>query len=66
MKLCDFLGPWPPQQDILLYKVDPRIPFYEGPIGKLRYPQLKGLHVVLVEYSMNEILIKVKDMVAHG
>lgn len=66
MKLCEFLGPWPPQQDILLYKVDPRIPFYEGPIGRLRFPQIKGYNVVLVEYSMNQILIKVKDMVAHG
>ena len=66
MYLYDFLGPWPPQQEILLYKVDPRIPFYEGTIGKLRYPYLKGLVVVLVEYSMNQIMIKVKDMVQYG
>ena len=66
MYLYDFLGPWPPQQEIILYKVDPRIPFYDGPIGKLRFPQLKGLAVVLVEYSMNRIYIKVKDMVSHG
>lgn len=66
MKLCEFLGPWPPQQEILLYKYDPRIPSFDGPIGKLRYEQCKGLNVVLVEYSMNRIYIKVKDMVAHG
>lgn len=66
MKLCDFLGPWPPQQEILLYKHDPRIPWFSGPIGRLRYEQCKGLYVVIVEYSMNQILINVKDMVAHG
>lgn len=66
MKLCDFLGPWPPQQEILLYKVDPRIPWFSGSIGRLRYEQCKGLNVVTVEYSMNQILIKVKDMVARG
>lgn len=63
MRLCDFLGPWPPQQEILLYQYDPRIPSYEGPIGKIRYEQVKRLNVVLVEYSMNQILIKV---VPHG
>lgn len=63
MRLCDFLGPWPPQQKIVLYQHDPRIPSYEGTIGKLRYEQVKRLNVVLVEYSMNQILIKV---VAHG
>lgn len=63
MKLCDFLAPWPPHQEVLLYHHDPRIPSYEGTIGKLRYEQVKRLNVVLVEYSMSQILIKV---VAHG
>lgn len=63
MKLCDFLGPWPPHQEILLYKHDVLLPWYEGTIGKLRYEQCKGLNVVLAEYSMNQILIKV---VNHG
>lgn len=66
MKLCDFLAPWPPQQMVLLYEADPRIPFFEGPIGRLSYPFIKGREVLYVEYSMNEIFIKVKRVLSHG
>lgn len=62
MYLHEFLGPWPPQQEIVLYRDDPRIPMYEGTIGKLRYVDAKYLQVKLVEYSMNQILIRV----SHG
>lgn len=59
MKLCEFLAPWPPSQVVLLYESDPRIPFYEGVIGRLSFPFIKGREVLRVEYSMNEILIQV-------
>ncbi len=66
MKLFEFLAPWPPSQVILLYEVDPRIPFYEGSIGRLSFPFIKGRDVQRVEYSMNEILIEVSRGVNRG
>lgn len=66
MKLCEFLAPWPPQQSILLYEIDPRIPFYEGAIGRLSFPFIRSRDVLTVEYSMNEILIKVSRVTSHG
>lgn len=59
MYLHEFLGPWPPSQEIVLYQHDVRIPIYEGTIGKLKYVDMKHYQVKLVEYSMNQILIRV-------
>lgn len=59
MYLTDYLGPWPPQQEIVIYKQDPRIPMYEGTIGKLRYCDAKHWVVHMVQFSMNQILIRV-------
>lgn len=61
MYLTEYLAPWPPTQDILIYRDDPRIPMYEGAIGRLRYVDCKHWVVKLVEYSMNQILIRVAN-----
>lgn len=60
--LSEYLAPWPPQQYIVVYKDDPRIPIYQGTIGKLKYCDVKHWSVKLVEFSMNELLIRV----SHG
>lgn len=61
MYLTDYLGPWPPQQEILVYKHDPRIPLYEGTIGKMKYCDARHWVVKLVEFSMGQILIRVSN-----
>ena len=62
MYLFDFLGPFSPAQQILIYKDDPRIPMYEGSIAKFRYVDGKHFQVKMVEFSMNQLLIRV----SHG
>lgn len=59
MYLFDFLGPFPPAQEILIYKDDPRIPTYEGSIAKFRYVDGKHWQVKLAEFSTNQLLIRV-------
>lgn len=60
MYLHHFLGPWPPTQEILIYRDDPRIPMYIGPISKLKYVDSKYWVVYLVEFSMGQLLIRVR------
>lgn len=57
--LFDFLGPFPPAQDILIYRDDPRIPMYVGDIDGLRYVDGKHWQVKIAQYSMNQLLIRV-------
>ena len=63
MTLYDFLAPWPPKQEILIFFSIPEIPVFDGPIGKLRYSQCVGLSVISVRYVGNSIYIRV---VKHG
>lgn len=58
--LWDFIGPFPPSQEILLYQHDPRIPMYEGTIGKLKYVICKHMCVYLAEFSMGQLMIRVR------
>lgn len=59
--LTSFLGVFPPSQEIVLYTHDPRLSSYEGSILKLRYLDTKRLVVIMAEYSMNQLLIKVRN-----
>ena len=61
MYLHNFLGVFPPSQSVLIYTHDPRIAVYDGSIAKLRYVDVKRLVVVMAEYSMNQLLIKVHN-----
>lgn len=59
MYLFDFLGPFPPTQEILVYRDDPRLPMYVGDIEDLRYVDGKHWHVKIAQFSMNQLLIRV-------
>lgn len=60
MYLHDFLAPFPPYQEILIYQSDPRLPLYLGSIERLPYLSCKYMAVKIAEFSMGQLLVRVR------
>lgn len=60
MTLCDFLSPWPCGQTVLVYQHDPRLPIYHGFADKILARDCSGWVVLNSEFTLNELLVRVK------